>query len=302
MKYGSVRFGYLMAVLAAALSGFAIYVNSVGVSVFRDATLYTTLKNGFAGLIVLVPLVFLAAQRRELAALPGRRWAWLAGLAVIGGSVPYVLFFEGLRQAGPVTGSLLNHLQFAVVAALAVAFLRERISPLMWTALAAILVATLIGANLGALRWGRGAWLVLASTVLFGAGFVISKHLLRELSAQTVVTAKMTMGSVLLFGYAAATGHLARATALTLPQWEWVVWTGIILAAFSVAITLAIKYAPVTAVLAIGTAAPLVTVLLDASAGHRVQLGASSGLALALLLVAAAALTASGWRREQRTA
>ncbi len=302
MKRGSLRFGYLMAVVAAAISGFSIYVNSLGVSVVRDATLYTTLKNSVVGLIVLVPLVALAGQRAEFARLTRRQWAWLGGLAVIGGSVPYVMFFEGLRQTTAVTGSVLNHLQFAVVAALALVFLRERLAAPIWAALVALLVVSFVGVNLNAFRWGSGALLVAGSTVLFGAGFVIAKHLLRELSTHAVMTAKMSLGSVVLIGYSAVTGHLAAVSHLSAFQWRWVLLTGLILFAFTASILIAIKHAPVTSVLAIGTASPLITLALQTTGGKASKLVGAPAFALAVTVAAALLILVWGvWegRRER---
>jgi drug/metabolite transporter (DMT)-like permease len=80
------RFGYGMAVLAAAVSGFAVFYNSVGVQLFRDATLYTTLKNAVVGVLVLAPVALLPGVRGELSQLSTRQWFWLGALAFIGGS------------------------------------------------------------------------------------------------------------------------------------------------------------------------------------------------------------------------
>jgi len=63
-----------MAVAAAVINGFSIYVNSLGVGgVIKDATLYTTLKNAVVGVIVLVPVLLLAGERRQFAHLSGRQ-------------------------------------------------------------------------------------------------------------------------------------------------------------------------------------------------------------------------------------
>ena len=287
----NARLGYSMAVVAAVISGFSIYVNSLGVAgVIKDATLYTTLKNSVVGVIVLVPLLFLARQRAEFTRLPRSQWAWLVALAVVGGSVPYVLFFEGLRLATATTGALINHLQFAVVAVLAAVFLRERLAAPVLAAVAVLVGVSFIGVSLNAVTFGRGAALVLASTVLFASGFVIAKHLLGGMSTQAVMTAKMTGGSVMLIAYSGVTGHLRPIAHLTSAQWEWAVLTGIILFAFTAAILLAIKHAPVTAVLSIGTASPLITLALQASGGHAPRLAGAPALSLALTVVAAAGI------------
>ena len=116
--------GYLLAVLAAAVSGISVYVNSLGVSTFSDPVLYTALKDGVVGAVLLLPLVAVAAWRAEYARLDRRTWFWLIALALTGGSVPFALFFSGLKLTTAATGALLNHFQFVLVAIFAVVFLR----------------------------------------------------------------------------------------------------------------------------------------------------------------------------------
>lgn len=293
------RLGYGMAAVAAAISGFSIYVNSLGVArVIKDATLYTTLKNAVVGLIVLLPVLFLSRRRSELSRLSARQWGWLAALAVIGGSVAYVLFFEGLKLTTATTGSVINHLQFAFVALLAVVFLRERLPLAAWGAVAVLFAASFIGVNLNAIRIGQGGLLVLSSTVLFAAGFVIAKHLLAGVSTEVVMAAKMTGGSLILVAYSAVTGHLRPVAHLTAAQWEWVLLTGLILLAFTASILVAIRHAPVTSVLAIGTASPLITLALQTAGGSSPKMPVAALISLALTVAAAVAIVVTGVLRK----
>jgi drug/metabolite transporter (DMT)-like permease len=296
------RVGCAAAALAAAVSGFAVFANGYGVRLFADATLYTTLKNAVVGLLVVLPVALLPGVRRELGRLRRGQWAGLALLAVVGGSVPYVLFFEGLRQTTPATGAVLNHLQFAVVALLAVPLLRERVTPAMWIGLAALLAGALLGTDLGALRWNGGAALVAASTALFGAGFVLARRLLRELSTSTVMAAKMTAGSAALLAYCAASGRLGAVVHLGGPQWIFVLVTGAILLLFTTATLIAIAHVQVTTVVAIGMAAPAVTLALQEAAGHAAAPAPAAAGGLALTAAAALVVLAVGMRAETAAA
>jgi drug/metabolite transporter (DMT)-like permease len=290
--------GCAAAVLAAAVSGVAVFANGYGVRLFADATLYTTLKNAVVGLLVLAPLALLPGVRRELGRLRRGEWAGLAVLALVGGSVPYVLFFEGLRQTTPATGAVLNHLQFAVVALLAVPLLRERVTPAMLVGLAALLAGALVGTDLGALRWNGGAALVAASTVLFGAGLVLARRLLRDLSTSTVMAAKMTAGSAALVACCAATGRLDAVPHLSGAQWSFVLVTGAILLVFTTATLVAIAHVQVTSVAAIGMAAPALTLALQEAAGRAAPVVPVAAGGLALTVAAALVVLAAGMRAE----
>jgi drug/metabolite transporter (DMT)-like permease len=292
--------GYLFAVLNAIVSGFAIYLNGQGVKLFSDAALYTTLKNTVTGVALLLPVLVLARCRTELRHLNLRQWSLLLGLALIGGSVPYVLFFRGLQLTTPVTSSLLNHAQFLLVAVLALLFLRERVGVMVWAALAVLFVGVSLGANLNALRWNEGTLLIALSTLLFAAGFVLAKHLLRDLSTETVMAAKMTLGSVFLLAYIAMTGRLNELGSLTGQQWGFVLLTGLILTAFTVTAFVALRHITATAATAIPVASPLITTALVAINAGTLKLDQLGSISMLMLLAATTAIIVVGWRREIR--
>jgi drug/metabolite transporter (DMT)-like permease len=294
------KVGYLFAALNAVVSGIAIYVNSQGVKLFSDATLYTTLKNAVTGLVLLLPVLFLARCRNELRRLDARQWGWLLLLALIGGSIPYLLFFRGLQLTTPVTSSVLNHAQFLLVAVLALLFLRERVGLAVWVALAVLFVGASLGANLQALRWNEGVWLLALSTLFFAAGVVLAKRLLSTLSMETVMAAKMSLGSVFLLAYVAATGRVTAIGALSGAQWRFVLVTGLILLAFTVTAFVALRHIPATTATAIPVAAPLITAALVAINAGAITLRTSDVAGLTLMVVAVAVIVFVGLRREPR--
>lgn len=280
--------GYVFAVINAVVSGVAVYVSSLGVAVFTNPVLFTSLKNGVVGAVLLIPLLVSARQRRRYRGLSRREWAWLLVVAIVGGSVPYALFFTGLKSTTAVTGSLGDHLEFALVVVLAVVVLKERLTATMWAGMAVLLAGVLLSANLGLVRWNGGTALIVVSTVLFSVEWIIVKHLLRgRLNALTVMTAKMTLGSAMLFGYLAVRGELDPIAHLTSTQWLYALGTGAILLLFTATIFIAIRLARVSAVMAIGTAAPLVTVALQLATGRQVGL---SGQAVGLFLILGAVI------------
>lgn len=298
---GAVRVGYGLAVLNAVVSGVAIYVNSRGVSHFHNAVVYTSLKNGVSGLLLL-PLALFPAQRRRYRQLRRRDWQWLLLLAVTSGSLPYALYFTGLKMTNAVTGSLGSHLEFVVVAVLAVVFVGERLSRPMWAGLAVLLAGVLLSTSLGLVRFNEGTALIAVSTVLFSVGFVITKHLFQGRLATTVVmTAHLTVGSVFLFVYLAAVGELAPIAHLDSLQWSYVVATGIILLLFTVTAYVAIRLIRVAAVTAIGAGAPIVTIAVDLLVNRPAHV-AGEEIGLALTFVAVGAILVIGLRQEGTTA
>jgi drug/metabolite transporter (DMT)-like permease len=100
--------GVALAFVTAVISGISIWVNARAVRHFGDATVYTTAKNAVAAVLLLV--IFLSASHgaAELRSLPARRWVALVALGIVGGSVPFVLFFEGLTRAEATQGSFIQ--------------------------------------------------------------------------------------------------------------------------------------------------------------------------------------------------
>ena len=127
------RAGVVLALVAAVVSGVAVFINAYGVKAVGDATVYTTAKNLVAAL--LLGAVFAVSVGRRA---PSARWAprppltraQLAGLVAmgIGGSVPFVLFFEGLLHASSVHAAFLHKTLVLWVALLAVPLLKERLT------------------------------------------------------------------------------------------------------------------------------------------------------------------------------
>ena len=115
--------------MTAAVSGVAVYVNAHGVSHFDDATVYTTAKNPVAGAFLLLLALPLLASPQPARRGPDatRQWLGLVALAGIGGSVPFVLFFEGLSRASATQAAFIHKTLVVWVALLAVPLLRERL-------------------------------------------------------------------------------------------------------------------------------------------------------------------------------
>ena len=104
------RTGILLALATALISGFSVFLNSYGVKAFGNPTAYTTAKNIVSALVLLAvvgdrPPRPAPAPRLTRPRGP-RQWGALAAIGVVGGSVPFVLFFEGLSQGDLAAGGL----------------------------------------------------------------------------------------------------------------------------------------------------------------------------------------------------
>jgi drug/metabolite transporter (DMT)-like permease len=234
------RAGLALALAAAVISGFSVYINSYGVHAFGPAdggaTVYTTAKNLVAAVVLAVVLMVISRRRpKEGFTRPGRpaQWAALAAVAVIGGSIPFALFFEGLARASSANAAFIQKTLVIWVAVLAIPFLRERLT---WWHIAAIagLVwgQALLGGGLHGIGFGSGEAMILAATLLWAAETIVARRLLSGLSVLTVATVRMGGGVLILICYTLATTRWSVLTAAGWHQLSWALATGLILAAY----------------------------------------------------------------------
>jgi drug/metabolite transporter (DMT)-like permease len=288
--------GVALAFCTALVSGVAVYVNAQGVSRFEDATVYTTAKNAVAGALLLLlalPLLGAARASGRTPACPRSRTQWLglAAVACIGGSVPFVLFFEGLSRATATQAAFIHKTLVVWVALLAVPLLRERLAPAHAAAIALLVAGQAwIAGEPGTLAFGSGEAMILAATLLWAVEVILVKRLVAGLDARTLAAARMALGAVVLVAWVTVSGRGGDLLALGGEQWGWALLTGGLLAAYVATWYAALARAQavdVTAVLVFG--AVVTAVLSGAADGMPIDL---AGVALITTGTAIAALAA----------
>jgi drug/metabolite transporter (DMT)-like permease len=287
--------GIALAFATSVISGVAVYVNAHGVSRFDDATVYTTAKNAVAGvLLVLLALPVVRTRRRSERRPTRRQLLGVAALAAIGGSIPFVLFFEGLSRATATQAAFIHKTLVIWVALLAVPLLRERLGPAHVLAIALVVggQAWLAGGP-GTVAFGSGEAMILGATLLWAVEVIVVKRLVTDLEPPLLAAGRMALGAALLVGWLALSGRAADLASLGADQWGWALLTGLLLTAYVATWYEALARAQavdVTAVLVFGA---VVTALL-AGAADGVPLDAF-GLALVTAGAALAAVASIRW-------
>lgn len=295
--------GILLALGAAMISGFSIWVNSYAVKEVRDPTVFAAAKNALVGMAFLVLLAAAPGQKAPLAARMGRRRvAALVVLGVIGGSVPFVLFFEGLASAGPGNGAFIQKTLFLWVALLAVPLLGERLSPWHVFALAMLALAQWLIGHPAGFEFGSPEAMILAATLLWACEVMVARWLLPELGALVGATARMGIGGLALVGYVAVTGKLDVLTGLSSGQWLWVMATAAILFFYVGAWYGALRLAPATVVTSILTLGAPITAFLSTQFSGRPAPTGEQIAGYVLVAAAGAILTAMTFKRAQASA
>jgi drug/metabolite transporter (DMT)-like permease len=280
----TLRWGVLLALGTALISGFSIYVNAFAVKQLPDAAIYTTLKNGVAA-ILLIALAASTVRPAAIRAIPRVSWGWLTVIGIIGGSLPFVLFFTGLAQASAPSAAFIHKTLFIWVAFLAVPFLGERLGLAQLAALGVLLGGQLLILTPSGVSWGTGESLIGAATLVWAVESLVAKRVLRSGPSAVVGAARLGIGLVVLVAYLALSGKLGSVAALSGDQWRWALLTGALLTGYVATWFAALQRAPASLVTAILVLGAPVTAAIQAMQGG--SLPATPVLAGQMLVLAA---------------
>ncbi len=286
----SVDWGIALAVGAALISGLAIYLNAFAVKQLPDAAVYTTLKNAVAAVVLIGAAVSLGAAR-DVRGLDRRSWARVVLVGVIGGSIPFILFFSGLAMASAPSAAFIQKTLFVWVALLAVPILGERLGLAPLVALAVLFVGQALVLPPQGIAWGAGETMILVATLFWAVETILVKRLLTSIPTSVLAAARMGIGLVVLVGYLAVSGKLGVVAALSQVQSGWALLTGLVLAAYVATWFAALRRAPATVVTSVLVVGAVVTGVLSTAAGGRAP--SPTVVGGYILIVAAAGLL--GW-------
>jgi len=217
--------GFYFIFATAVVSGFAIFVNKIGVTGI-DAGVYTLGKNLVAA-VLLFSLVFGIGKFSELKKLKKKEWIRLATIGFFGGSVPFLLFFTGLQMTSAARGAFIHKSMFIYIAILAAFFLREKLGKKILIPACLLLAGNALFLNLP-MGLGTGDALILLATLFWAVEITISKHTLRSISPAIVGFGRMFFGAIFLLVYLVITGGLSNSAPL-IENWPWLLLTGSIL-------------------------------------------------------------------------
>jgi drug/metabolite transporter (DMT)-like permease len=280
--------GILLALGTAAISGVSVYLNSFAVKLVPDAAVYTTAKNTVAA-VVLVALALALGARREAVTLDRRRGLGLLAIGVIGGSIPFLLFFSGLAIATAPTAAFIHKTMFIWVAFMAVPLLHERLGIAQVIAIGLLLGGQLLVAPPTGMGWGPGETMIAAATLLWSVEVVVAKRLLGSVSPSLLAASRMGIGVVILVGYLVATGRVTAFATIGTTAWVWILVTGLLLSGYVATWYGALRLAPATTVTTVLVGGALVTAALSAATNGT----APSGVVLAGYLLLLAGVTSA---------
>lgn len=219
--------GLLFIIGTALISGVSIFLNAFGVSGL-DPFAFTGMKNLLVALF-LISALFLFTKTKELRTVSLQQWGTLSLIGLLGGSIPFLLFFKGLSLGSGASGAFVHKTMILWVTLGALFFLKEKLNWKIITGAAVLLVGNFFLLQLNGISISAGLIYVFIATLLWSTEILLSKKLLQKISASTVVFGRMGIGAAIILIYLMISGHLTSVLTWNASAWGWVFLTTIFL-------------------------------------------------------------------------
>ena len=216
----------------------------------------------FFKLELLFSIILGFSEFKNLKNLNKREWLLLLVIGFIGGSIPFVLFFNGLKLVNGAVGSFIHKLMFLFVALLAVFFLKEKLSWKILIPAGMLVVGNLLLLKLSAFEFGAGGLMILGATVFWSIENVISKKVLQTIEPKVVAFGRLFFGSIFILIFMLFTSKIDFALSINRAQLGWIIMGSVFLLLYVVTWYTGLKDINVTtatSILLLGS--PVTTVL-----------------------------------------
>ncbi|MEA2036270.1 MAG: DMT family transporter [Nanoarchaeota archaeon] len=273
--------GLIFVLFTAIISGCSIFLNQFGVKGI-DSTVFTFMKNSIVALFLLGIIVGFS-EFRHLKKLSKKEWLTLVSIGLIGGSIPFVLFFRGLQLSGGAVGSFVHKTMFIMVAVLAVVFLREKLSKRIFIPMVLLLIGNYLLLKIGKFEFNAAALLILAATMFWAVENVISKRALKTIEPRVLAFGRLFFGSLFIMAYMLVTGKFTMIFTINVAQFSWILLSAPFLLFYVITWYTGLKHVKVTtatSILLLGS--PITTLLSFAFLGKMVDIMQLFGIVLIL--------------------
>lgn len=284
----TLKQGIIFAFITAGISGISIFYNKLIIVKGIDPTIFNIIKNG--GAAILLSLLLIQQKKHVLSKLTKKQWMKLLAIGIIGGGIPFILFFEGLKSVSAINANLIHKSMFLWIAALAIPFLGERLTPIQIVGYIVVAFSNLFIGGFTGFGKNIGELMILTATLFWAVENIIAKIALKDLDAEIVGWGRMTIGTVFIILFASFTNKLGLITHINSFQMLPILGSIVLLTGYVFFWFKALKLAPATTVSSIlVVAAPITNILTALFITHAfsgIQIQNLIGTAIGVSLIA----------------
>jgi drug/metabolite transporter (DMT)-like permease len=257
--------GIYLSLLTAVISGFSIFINKFAVDAIKPALYFTSVKNVSVALLI-VAIVLITGEWKKITKLKRREIVYLVLIGIIGGSLPFYLYFTGLSQTSAINAALIHKTLVFFVALLAIPLLKERMSKKQIVAVLLLFLGNIFVGGFKGFKFNQGELMILAATILWAVENILAKKVLSSVSPNIVTAFRMGIGSLILMAATLVTVPqvLSKSLLLDSSQVFWILLTVLSLLAYTVTWYRALKNSSAITVTSVLVSSTLITNVLSA--------------------------------------
>jgi drug/metabolite transporter (DMT)-like permease len=252
--------GIILVLITAIVSGVSIFLNSFAVKGF-DSSVFTFSKNMLVA-VFLLAIILGIGQLSALRQLTSKQWMKLTTIGLIGGSIPFLLFFKGLQMTTATSSGFIHKMLFIFATVMAVIFLKEKINKWLIIGIS-LLTAGTFALVKPQLSFSLGEGLILAAVIMWAAENTISKQILKDLSGTVVAFGRMFFGAMFIFIFLLFTGKAGKIATMTLDQYVWIALTTVLLLLYVMTFYNGLKHVKLSTAAAMLSLGMPITIALD---------------------------------------
>ncbi len=253
--------GIQLVLATTIISGVSIFLNAFGVKGLNPFA-FTGAKNLLVAVFIL-SIIFLATRASELKKLSIKQWGKLSLIGLIGGSIPFLLFFKGLSMGTGATGSFIHKTMIVWVVLGAIIFFKEKLNWKLVTGAGLLLAGNFFLLQLAGIEFSAGLIYIIIATLFWSAEIILAKHTLKDISGTTVAFGRMGFGSVFILVFLIITGNLTAILTWTSNAWLWVLITSVFLVGYVLTFYNGLKLVKASTAVAILSIGAVITTLLQ---------------------------------------
>ncbi|MBN1162882.1 DMT family transporter [Patescibacteria group bacterium] len=196
-KYSDHTRGLRYAFGAALVSGFSIFLNKFAVDAISPPSVYTLMKNT----LVLVPLllvIFVSRKVKTIKSLSKKDILLLILIGIIGGGIPFYLFFNGLALVPSINSAILNKTIILWVALFSWLILKEKINKNMLAAVFILFIGNLLVGGFSGFELSKGELLILLSSVFWAFEYILAQKILGHVEPDLTAIFRFGIGAIIL--------------------------------------------------------------------------------------------------------
>lgn len=283
-KLSNLNKGIILAFLTAIISGVSIFYSKLSVAKI-DPLVMATARNMYVGILFFL-FMFVSQGFIKLRKLNLKEVAQLVLIGLIGGGIPFYLFFFGIKLIGAQNANMIQKSLFMWVILLGALVLKEKIKVEYILGGILIFAGTYFFTPVR-IAFGKGELFILVATLMWAVENIIAKKVLSQTTSELVGLFRMGIGGLLLLTLTFISGKSQLLMGLQASQLQNIFIGGTLLFFYVLVWYKSLQYAPVGLVTAILTFSLVVGNILG---GSFIHVNVSSNDVYSMLLIACGVL------------